>query len=121
MLRTGERRTLAQLGSSPDHDLPVGKWFFSSRTLAWSAAEFELAPACDLFVVDELGPLEFRRGLGWIQALWALRNGQFRYGLVVIRPDLLQHARAVLPVLGVIGMPDTVLLRDPLDWLLSLR
>jgi hypothetical protein len=42
--------------------------------------------------VDELGPLEFNRGEGWIAGLAAVDSGNYQSALVVIRPSLLKMA-----------------------------
>lgn len=118
-LRTGERRTLARLSPDPDHDLAVGhRWFFSSAVMAWAATEFDRQSADDLYVVDELGPLEIRRGLGWTAALTALQNNPYRHGLVVIRPDLVEEAQLILQPQGVLQLPErTSPAVDFLSWL----
>ena len=51
---------------------------------------------CDLLLIDELGPLEFNLGLGWVSALDLIQSGQYRQALVVIRPELLAKAQELL-------------------------
>ena len=51
---------------------------------------------CDLLVIDELGPLEFKLSLGWVSALEVIKTAQFRLALVVIRPELLESAQSML-------------------------
>jgi hypothetical protein len=89
-LRTGESRPLAVLAThSPltTHHLPLGQWLFDPSVIAWGNQIFQSRQPCDLFIVDELGPLEFFRGEGWINAFDALRQVPYRLGVVVIRPE----------------------------------
>ncbi len=50
---------------------------------------------CDLLVVDELGPVEFRLSSGWVSALDVIKSKQYRLALVVIRPGLLELAEGI--------------------------
>jgi nucleoside-triphosphatase THEP1 len=103
-LRTGDTRPMASAASSPHFDLPLGDWFFDHKALAWSNRVLEHSLPCDLLLVDELGPLEFLRGEGWVSALTAFRQPQYRLGLVVVRPELAVLARSSLPVAGTISL-----------------
>lgn len=68
---------------------------------------------CDLLIVDELGPLEFNRGEGWIAGLTAVDSGSYQSALVVIRPSLLKMAYQRWEVSQVFD------LNDPLNKTLS--
>lgn len=118
-LSTGESRRLARLARASERDLAIGqKWFFDADVMAWSSKELGRAPACDLFIVDELGPLEFTLRQGWVDAFAALQSQAYGYGLVVIRPDLVSEACLRLPVTGVIGVPShEALASGPFIWL----
>jgi len=48
-------------------------------------------------VVDELGPLEFEEGRGWLTGLAAVDCGAFTAAVVVVRPRLLAEARRRWP------------------------
>ena len=98
-LRTGESRPLAVLATqsptlAPDasagvtnYHLPLGQWLFDPTVIAWGNQVLQSRQPCDLFIVDELGPLELIRGEGWSNALAALRQSTYRVGVVVIRPE----------------------------------
>ena len=112
-LRSGETRPLAitshlslppsHFSLSPSHfslptfNFPLGQWLFSPSTLAWGNDLLASCLPADLFIVDELGPLELVRGQGWVNALDALRSGRYKTGLVVIRPELVETGRNMLP------------------------
>lgn len=107
-LRTGETRTLAISSTqfpTPDHQLPLGNWLFSPSTLSWGNQTLTAALPCDLFIVDELGPLELLRNEGWIHALTALRQQTYKIGIAVVRPSLVQAARTLFPESQVFPLP----------------
>lgn len=97
-LRGGETRTLARRreggARAPG---PPRKWLFDEAALAWGDGLLARAAPCDLLVVDELGPLEFDEGRGWTAGLAAVDSGDFDAALVVVRPALLERARARWP------------------------
>lgn len=109
-LRTGETRPLASAACHPPFDLSLGDWYLDRAVIAWGSHVLEASLPCDLFIVDELGPLEFELGGGWLIALTALRQPQYRLGLVVVRPELLENAQASLPVAGIISLDNS---KDP--------
>lgn len=90
-LQTGESRPLAKVATFATHStaftLPLGQWLFDPTVVDWGNQVLQSRQACDLFIVDELGPLEFFRGEGWVNAFDALRQVRYRVGVVVIRPE----------------------------------
>jgi nucleoside-triphosphatase THEP1 len=67
---------------------------------AMARSETSLARAfpTDVVVIDELGPLEFRRGEGWTEAFDYLRQGKYHLGILVVRPELLVAGVRRLPL-----------------------
>lgn len=104
-LRTGETRLMACAVPHPGFDLQLVNWYFDRSILEWGNRVLATSLPCDLLIVDELGPLELLRSEGWSAALAALRQREYRLGLVVIRPALQEIARALFPIRGVI-IPD---------------
>lgn len=92
-VRTGETRSLASSTPHSSFDLRQGNWYFDRSSLAWGSHILESSLPCDLLIVDELGPLELTRQMGWQTALDVLRREQYRLALVVIRPELQDLAR----------------------------
>jgi nucleoside-triphosphatase len=90
-LRTGEARPLARVATFATHStsftLPLGQWLFDPTVVDWGNEILQSRQPCDLFIIDELGPLEFSRGEGWVNAFDALRQVRYRLGVVVIRPE----------------------------------
>lgn len=102
-VRTGERRLLARRSYGGRY-----RWDFVEETLAWGNSVFASAIPTDLLVVDELGPLEWLDGRGWTAGLHAIDSREYRYALVVTRPELVERARARWP-----GFSWTMHLRRP--------
>ncbi len=103
-LRTGEVHPLASATPHSSFNLPLGNWYINTATIDWGNRVLETCLPCDLLIVDELGPLELLRGAGWISALAVFRQPSYRLGLVVVRPELQEKIRAILPIAGTIPL-----------------
>lgn len=90
-LRSGEQRLLAQRQSA------LEPWKFVAGSLEWGNCVLARAVPTDLLVVDELGPLEWVEGRGWTAAFGVIDSGQYRYALVVVRPELVEQAQKRWP------------------------
>ena len=75
----------------------LGRFRFDPETLAWGNDVLARASTCHLLVVDELGPLEIKRGQGWQKAFDVLRGNNFALAVVVVRPELLEQVKLKLP------------------------
>jgi len=91
-LRTGETRRLANRVERQSGFHVTDHWDFSTEVMAWSNAVLSETVPCDMFIIDELGPLEFVKKRGWMNAIAALQEDFFQRAVVVIRPDLLEMA-----------------------------
>lgn len=91
-LASGEERPLARLRDESDAGLSTHRWLFNEESILWGNERLAVAVPCDVLIIDELGPLEFERGLGFTNAFTAINSGQYRAALVVIRPSLLEQA-----------------------------
>lgn len=92
---SGQRRRLATRrdeGDTSDGPSTV-RWRFHSDALTWGDTVLRSATPCDLLVVDELGPLEFERGEGWIGGLRAVDSVAYGVAYVVVRSELVERAR----------------------------
>ncbi|MFN3705141.1 MAG: nucleoside-triphosphatase [Thermoflexales bacterium] len=97
-IRSEERRIFGRATPAAGLEIALGRWFFSPTTLAWGNHVLSTSCPCDALIVDEIGPLELLRDEGWTAALDVLRAGDYRIALVVVRPELLDAARAALPI-----------------------
>lgn len=108
-LYSGERRRLASAQKQQADDLAFGNWFFDRGALAWGNQVLAGLPACDVLILDELGPLEFLHASGWTAAFEVIRRSDYRMALVVVRPALLERAERLLQtneVLWIHGLND---------------
>lgn len=95
-LQTHERRLLARRVFSP-LEAAARQWKFDGEAFAWGNERIRKAGPCDLFVIDEIGPMEFYHQGGWQAGLEKLDLGDFRIGVAVVRPDLIEAARKRWP------------------------
>ena len=87
-----ETRVLASRRTLGEVTLATPRWSFDPETVAWADTHLASIGKTDLLVVDELGPLEFKRGEGFVSAFPLLDRGAFRLALVVVRPSLVDVA-----------------------------
>jgi len=96
-LGRGASRRLAWLRSGQVRAVETKRWSFDPAAVAWGNRVLSRAVPTDLLVIDELGPLEFERGEGWMNGLRILDEGEYRAALVVIRPSLVSEAQSRWP------------------------
>ena len=70
-------------------------WSISTSVYEWGNQILSAIAACDLIVIDELGPLEFEEGKGYTAAFDCLKNADFQQALVVIRPECIANFQAM--------------------------
>jgi len=110
-LRANETRPLAMSSTlnvqRSTFNLPLGNWLFNPSIIAWGNEILAAALPCDLFIVDELGPLELIRGEGWFNALEALRQPTtlYKIGVAVVRPSLLASAQELFSPAQTLTLP----------------
>ncbi|MFN2323656.1 MAG: ATP-binding cassette domain-containing protein [Trueperaceae bacterium] len=109
-LATGEERTLATLRRAEgDAAGPATeRWRFDDGVLGWGNGALARAAEerADLLIVDELGPLEFHRDIGFQAGLSAMDSGRYALGCAVVRPSLLDAALARWPDALVVDVED---------------
>jgi len=91
-LKNWERRHLAVWKEKDQTEVEPRHWLFYPEIVQWGNQALINAVPCELLVVDELGPIEFEQGEGWIAGLEAVDSGSYQSALVVIRPSLLKMA-----------------------------
>ena len=105
-IRSGERRRLADNLGEGSPDLTTRRWAFRLDAVSWGNQILKNAIPCDLLVIDELGPLEFNRGEGWVNGFETVASGDYAAALLVIRPSLLDEARQRWDVDKIINLDD---------------
>ncbi len=115
-LRTSERRRLADRFNAQNRGLNTQRWSFHADSVEWGNTVLRSATPCEVLIVDELGTLEFDRGEGWLAGLAALDAGDYRLGVVVIRPELLEVALLRWPHAQVIAIDPTTTIEARGEW-----
>lgn len=92
-LKTSHRKRLADLNEGQSGDLQTIHWAFHPEAIEWANQALTHALPCDLLLIDELGPLEFNRGEGWVNGFEVIQRGGYQAVLVVVRPSLLEQAK----------------------------
>ncbi len=108
-LITGERRRLADLRRGPNAEGPATeRWRFDEAVLTWGDDALRSAgeTAHDLVMVDELGPLELQRGVGFVSGLRLVDELSSGVACIVVRPSLLEAALKRWPDAVVIDVED---------------
>jgi ABC-type cobalamin/Fe3+-siderophores transport system ATPase subunit/nucleoside-triphosphatase THEP1 len=107
-LRDEARRRLAEVRRDDEPGTATQRWRFDEDALAWGNEALRAAAAVpvDLLVVDELGPLEFVRGVGFTEGVAALDAGRFAVACVVVRPALVDEALRRWPEATVVDVED---------------
>jgi nucleoside-triphosphatase THEP1 len=93
---SGDTRRLT-VGPDVNPAVIQGRFRFDPEALAWGDAALARALACQLLVVDELGPLEVELGGGWLKAFDVLCRSNFALAITVVRPELVVQAQLRLP------------------------
>jgi nucleoside-triphosphatase THEP1 len=96
----GQERILARANGTGEGPR-VGVWTLDPASIVWGQQVLASLSPCDLLVIDEIGPLELEMGQGLTNALDALRNADYRLGLVTLRPALAGAVAAQLDGLQV--------------------
>jgi len=91
-LKGGIRKRLAELRTSHESDLETQRWSFDPEAVDWGNKMLLEAVPCDLLLIDELGPLEFQRGEGWVNGFSVVDSGEYQAAVLVIRPSLVEQA-----------------------------
>ena len=108
-LKSGIRKRLAELRTSHQTDLETQRWSFYSEVVDWGNKMLEEAVPCDLLMIDELGPLEFQRGEGWVNGFAVIENGDYSTALIVIRPSLIDQAARLWQISRIIDLDQVIL------------
>ncbi len=103
-LLSGERRTLAVRRGESDQGQNTIDWHFNGENLDWGNTILKGSVTGQLFILDELGPLEFNRGIGLFSAFGLLASREYQLACVVVRESLLEAGLALWPWAEVLHM-----------------
>jgi nucleoside-triphosphatase THEP1 len=114
---SGDKKRLT-VGPDAEQVVIQGRFRFDPETLAWGNKVLSKAHDCELFVVDELGPLEIERGGGWYKAFYTLQRNDYALAVAVVRPELVIPAQLRLPSGAATVLAVTPADRDDLPFIL---
>jgi nucleoside-triphosphatase len=92
-IATRDRRQLTRKCAQSSQGIRLGDWCFDPNTLDWGNQILTALKDHDLLLLDELGPLEFEKGLGLMKGLQLIDEKAFHQAVVVIRPELLKASQ----------------------------
>jgi len=104
-LHTGQRRLLASRLEGELQGLRLGPWTFDDAVLAWGNQVLATTIACDILIIDELGPLEFDQQQGWSAGFDLIDRRRYRLAAVVVRPEYLAPFQQRWPEAKSISLP----------------
>lgn len=93
-LESGEARRLAYRKGTSNGDIQMQDWQMVSETLEWGNSILKCVKDCNLFILDEIGPLEFENNMGLAAGLQIIDTAKNFPCVAVVRPSLIQQARA---------------------------
>jgi nucleoside-triphosphatase THEP1 len=96
-LHSGARRSLAVRRGEADQGQNTIDWHFNGESLDWGNTILKGSVTSQLFILDELGPLEFKRGFGLVNGFGVLASREYRLACVVVRESLLEAGLALWP------------------------
>lgn len=94
-LASGATRLLASCLPDEINSMRFGKWMFDADALAWGNRLLLNLPACDLLVVDEIGPMEFDLQQGWPACFNAISHPLAAITLATVRPAYLPQLQTI--------------------------
>ena len=112
-IATGAVQPLAE-ADCPADGPSTGRFHFHAHGIAWGNQLLRGITACELLLIDELGPLELLHEQGWVAGLETLRSAVYQRAIVVVRPVLVARLAARLENIAMLTVEVTVANRDDL-------
>lgn len=103
-LSSGESKRLANRRPLTPDQPGSSRWLFDQSVFDWGNRLLAAIEACQLLIVDELGPMELRHGGGLSAGLKLLSARRYAVACVVVRPSLLPDAQARWPWAEVVNL-----------------
>jgi nucleoside-triphosphatase THEP1 len=77
--------------------IALGHFRMDPQALERSIKALDASFPTQVFILDEIGPLELERGQGWVRAITLLKDARYDIAVIVVRPELLTRAIWQLP------------------------
>ena len=91
-ISNGISTKLAVYSPGWDSEKPKRVWKINKEAIEWGNHAIENIKPCDVFIIDEMGFLEFEKKMGWISAFQFLEKNIFKIAFIVVRPELVESA-----------------------------
>jgi nucleoside-triphosphatase THEP1 len=105
-LQSGTQRRLAVRRDESGRGQVAEEWLMDEETLRWGNALLGQREYCRLFILDELGPLEWIRGTGLTNGISRVAERNYGLACVVIRLSLLGQATEAWPWGRILHVPE---------------
>ena len=96
-LKSDSSRLIAKLAGIEQTGLRYGDWSFFQEAIDWANQQLSAVQNPDVFILDELGPLELDVGIGLQVGLDVLKHGHFDLGILTARPKCIDALNAHFP------------------------
>jgi nucleoside-triphosphatase THEP1 len=96
-LAAGESRILARLSTEETTKLQFGDWTFFPEAFEWANERLMETNNPDVFILDEVGPLELRQGMGLQAGLKVMTSKTYGLGIMTVRPKCLTKVNRLFP------------------------
>lgn len=103
-LESSESHILAILSKEIKTDLQYGDWSFYAETIEWANQRLATITHTDLFILDEIGPLELERDGGFYDGLSAMERENYRLGILTARPKCSDSLLCRFPELQILPL-----------------
>jgi nucleoside-triphosphatase THEP1 len=105
-LQTGHSRLLAHRRTQHSDGFTTADWQLNDETLQWGNHILAGCQTGQVFILDELGPLEFERGCGMTNGLDVIDQQRYQFACAVVRPAFLSLATSRWPAAKVIALQE---------------
>lgn len=95
-IHTGHAYSLT-LPFEPQTDRLLGNFIFSSEAVERSKGALKTGFPAQIFMLDELGPLELKHHEGWVDVIQLLAEQIYGLAFIVVRPELIGQAIGAFP------------------------
>ncbi len=95
-LKSGDRYPLT-MPFDTVKGIELGNFRIDPEAIEQGLQAVERSFPTDIFILDEVGPLELKHDNGWISAFKLLESSAYRIAFIVVRPELIVSAICRLP------------------------
>ncbi|MCJ7696222.1 MAG: nucleoside-triphosphatase [Anaerolineaceae bacterium] len=106
-IASGEERSLAEINDNLLETNLIGQWKFNLDAIEWVENFTNQVGECDIFVADEIGPLEIVLGKGWSKIFGEVTRINPKTVIFSFRPKFIDYFVAKYPNIQIIDLSVT--------------